>query len=1339
MFSKFSVKKPYTVIVGVVMVLLLGVISFMNSTTDLLPAMELPYVVVYTTYPGASAEKVENSLTRVLEASVSTTENLTNMSSVSSDNLSLIILQFADDTNMDTAMIDLNAKIDLVKGYLDDSCSTPTLMAINPNMMPIMMATVDYDGQNLQVLSDFVESKVVPELEKTKGVASVNTTGLLEETVQILLDQDKIDEINNKMLASVNSELAKTERDLRNSLKEVNEGLEKIENGQTELNDKKNESVDKLAESTVQLQQAAANLIAMDSQIIQKKMEEEAFEAAKKGYQEGIGAIAGFAGLTEGYTEQDILNECQKIIKYYNDKVNSLEQTRTLINIFIESIAFYSDDDPVDSNSLNPSLIEFLNQQKIDISNKNYGELKIILNQAYTSTDSLINNMPMILEAATFISEAINKGELADIETKLNNVKIEIATSEGVKQAATAALTQAGIDVSDLSSLQAKLEAGKITATGDLTKGELTLSDSKASLEAAKTQLEDGLKQFEEARDDALKSANITGILTPSMISNMLMAENFSMPAGYIASDDSSILIKVGDEFASLEEVENLLILPLDIEGLEEVKLKDLAEVRIIDNSDEIYTKINGNDGVMISFQKTSTASTAEVCQSINTNFSKLQEEYEGLHFTALMDQGVYIDMIIGSVLENFLYGAILAIIVLILFLKDIKPTLVIALSIPISLMFALVLMYFSGVTLNIISLSGLALGVGMLVDNSVVVVENIYRLRNEGVGLIKASIEGAKQVSGAIIASTLTTVCVFLPIVFATGLAKQLFVDMGLTIAYSLLASLIVALTLVPMLSSKLLKKPSTKKHPFFDAVIAGYEKSLAWSLNHKGIVMSGVVVLLLISVYSVTKMGMTLIPNMNSGQMSMTVTLLDEEATDKEAYAVYDQVIDRIKDIEGIDTIGVTGGGGSGMMSMMGSSSGQSTTFYIITDEQADIKAIQSKMQAALTDLPITSAISTSNMDLSVLGGSGVSITLYGNDLDELQQSASFIAQQLSQVEGIDEVSDGNEDPTHELRVIVDKNAAMEYGLTVAQVYQTIASGIQEETSSTTLTIENKDYPVVIVQDASSLITVENLESTSLEGTKNQETKEIELSDIASIKEGKGMSSIYRDNSRRYVTVTGTIKEGYNVTLVSREVEKQIDTSVLPSGVDFEYAGENETIMETMITLIQMILLAIAFIYMIMVAQFQSLLSPFIVMFTIPLAFTGGLLALILTKMELSVVAMLGFLVLCGVVVNNGIVFIDYANQLRAQGIELREALMITGKTRLRPILMTALTTILAMTTMALGIGTGSEMMQGMAIVTIGGLSYSTLLTLFVVPIMIEVLTRRQKVTFLEDNEDE
>lgn len=403
----------------------------------------------------------------------------------------------------------------------------------------------------------------------------------------------------------------------------------------------------------------------------------------------------------------------------------------------------------------------------------------------------------------------------------------------------------------------------------------MTLSTTKTQLEDAEQKLADAQEQFDQARDAAYKKADLSGVLTADMLGNILMAQNFNMPAGYITEGEEQYLVKVGEEYASLEELENTLLMHMDVDGVGDVRLSDVADIALTDNAGESYAKVNGNDGVVLSFQKQSTASTATVSQRINSAIAQLQEQNPGLHITPLMDQGDYIDMVVGSVLSNLLWGGLLAIIVLIFFLKDAKPTFIVACSIPFSLMCAITLMYFTDVTLNIISLSGLALGVGMLVDNSIVVIENIYRLRSLGVPASKAAIQGAKQVSGAIFASTLTTICVFLPIVFTQGISRELFTDMGLTIAYSLLASLVVALTLVPAMGAAVLKNTKEKSHRWFDAFVEGYQRLLGWALRHKAPVLSGVTALLAISIFLTTQMGTAFIPAMDSPQMSAILTM--------------------------------------------------------------------------------------------------------------------------------------------------------------------------------------------------------------------------------------------------------------------------------------------------------------------------------------------------------------------------------------------------------------------------------------------------------------------------------
>ena len=911
---------------------------------------------------------------------------------------------------------------------------------------------------------------------------------------------------------------------------------------------------------------------------------------------------------------------------------------------------------------------------------------------------------------------------LPEVEAELSNITTRLAVISGMKPALEENLKKA-------QDAYAELEKGKMTAVNELTRGEVTLSTTKTQLEDAEQKLADAQEQFDQARDAAYKKADLSGVLTADMLGNILMAQNFNMPAGYITEGEEQYLVKVGEEYASLEELENTLLMHMDVDGVGDVRLSDVADIALTDNAGESYAKVNGNDGVVLSFQKQSTASTATVSQRINSAIAQLQEQNPGLHITPLMDQGDYIDMVVGSVLSNLLWGGLLAIIVLIFFLKDAKPTFIVACSIPFSLMCAITLMYFTDVTLNIISLSGLALGVGMLVDNSIVVIENIYRLRSLGVPASKAAIQGAKQVSGAIFASTLTTICVFLPIVFTQGISRELFTDMGLTIAYSLLASLVVALTLVPAMGAAVLKNTKEKSHRWFDAFVEGYQRLLGWALRHKAPVLSGVTALLAISIFLTTQMGTAFIPAMDSPQMSAILTM-PRGAAQQDAYAMADTVMERIAAVDGVETVGAMSGG-SGMSSMMGgSSSGGSITYYILLsdDRTATNADVSAAIEAQVADLDCTVEVQESTMDMSALGGSGVELVITGRGLDEMNAIADDLRGILRGTEGLVDISENSVTGNPETRITVDKYKAMQHGLTVAQIYSELAAELKAENTATTLTLDGTDTPVVVVKPAGQAPTRGNIMDHAFTVTNAEgEEETVRLYDIAAKQETDSVSSINRENGARTMSVSAGVDARHNIGLVSRELEKKLADYELPEGYTVEIAGENETINSAMTDLVKMIALAVVFIYLIMVAQFQSLMSPFIVMFTIPLAFTGGLLALWLTGSELSIIAMLGFLILAGVVVNNGIVFVDNINQLRLAGMDRTEAILETGRTRIRPVLMTALTTILAMSTMALGIGDGAEMTQPMAIVTIGGLTYATLLTLLVVPVLYDIFRKK------------
>ena len=768
------------------------------------------------------------------------------------------------------------------------------------------------------------------------------------------------------------------------------------------------------------------------------------------------------------------------------------------------------------------------------------------------------------------------------------------------------------------------------------------------------------------------------------------------------------------------------------LDGIGDIRLKDVAKVTKIDDSSDSYGRVNGNDAILLNVSKASTAGTSTVSKECNAKMKELEKKYSGLRFTNLMDQGEYIDLIIHSVLSNLLWGALLAIIVLIIFLRDLRPTAVVAFSIPLSVLFAIVLMYFTNITLNVISLSGLALGVGMLVDNSIVVIENIYRLRNKGVSAARAAVMGANQVAGAIFSSTLTTVCVFLPIVFTEGLTRQLMMDMCLTIVYSLGASLIVALTLVPSMGATLLKDTRSKEHKWFDAMIVGYERVLRFFLRFKIVPIAAALVLLVFAVWQVTRMGIVFMPEMGSEQMSATLNM-DTEATQDEDYALADKISAQMQKIKGVKTVGVMKGSTSGAMNS--ANSDKTYSFMILLDKKYanSNKKIASKMESVFKKNKCKDySVSDSNMDMSSLMGSGLQVNIYGKDSDKLIKISEDVMKMAKEVKGFEKPSNGQEAGDKEVVVKVDKDKAMRLGLTVAQVYSELADKLKTEKDSTTLTVGSDSYNVKIVDDREELNTSNimdyEFETTTTDANGKTKTKKHKLKEFASFKETKGVASIDRENLVNYVQVTADTKDGYNTTLLSRQLQKKLDKYNIPDGYEIKIQGESENNTEMVNNMLLMIGLAFVMIYLVMVAQFQGLLSPFIVLFTIPLAFTGGLLGLLITGEQLSVMALMGFLVLEGVVVNNGIVFVDYVNKLRLNGWEKKEALIETGKTRMRPIMMTALTTILAMSTLAFSKDSTAGMSRGMAIVTIGGLLYATLMTLFIVPVFYDILYRRK-----------
>lgn len=1195
MLSRFSVKKPYIVTVAVIIILILGGVSLTKMKTDLLPDMDLPYLAVITTDPGASAEKVESEVTDVLEGSLSKVSGVSSVQSQSADNYSMIFLEFEDGSDMDSAMVKASSAVNEVSSQLPETAGSPNYMEISMDMMATLYVAASYDDHDIFDTTSLVKDKAVPELERIDGVADVSTVGAAEKSVEVRLSDSKIEDINNKLLASVNSQLY-------DAKKSIDEGEAKLAEAESQLNSQKEALEQKQQETSDQLGQASSGLTLA---ISGKTSEITSLQA-------GIGALKA-----------------------------------------------------VDPSGANPQV-----QAKI-------GQL---VQKAQTVT-----------------------GELEVYQKQL-----------------------------------AEVQSGSITAATQFGSASAQLASAQQTIDSNKQQLTDARSQYESSREEALSKANVDALVDKETLAGIIKAQDFSMPAGYLDSgSDDQWLLRVGDNISSISDLRSLLL--ADIDGVGEIRLADVADITEVDNVGDQYMRINAKDGVLLSVFKNSTASTSEVSADTRAALTKIEQANPGLHLTVVSDQGSFIALYINSILQSLLLGALLAVVVLIVFLRDWRPTLIMAFSIPFSVLCALVVMYFSGISLNIMSLGGISIAIGMLVDNSIVVLENIYRLRSRGIPPARAAVQGAKQISGAVIASTLTTICVFLPIVFTTGMVNQLMLPFALTIAYVLTASLLIALTMVPAASSFLFKNYIPRRNNWFEALQTKYARSLAFFLRHKALPLVVSVVLLAVAVIGVVNMGITMIPTMTSKTATVTVTM--PEDTDREtAYATADKVMDEAMGIDGVKFVGAMDGTSSTSMVASDISSSSSSdkfyqvfTFYVQTDSsvttEGQVLSILDQLQQRTSGLNcevITDASSSEAM--SSMTGSGLSLRIQGPDQDELVRISEDVMGIVGQVEGYTEIENGMEDAATELHLVVDRDKLTKDGYTVAQLYSDLAKKLSESADAPSMTLDGSKMNVSVV-DKTNPVTADNLLDTEIEITNQQtgDTTTHKLREFAKVEQGVASPTMIHVNSTRAITVTADVEDGYNNALLARDLQTKLKDYQLPEGYTIQTSGELENINTMLSQMMLLLILGFVLIYLVMVAQFQSLLSPFIVILTVPLAFTGGLFGLVAASEQLSMLSLLGFAVLMGTVVNNGIVFVDYVNQLRRGGLSKHDALVAAGRTRMRPIMMTAITTIFAMLPMVFSDAVGSSMQRGMAVVVVGGLLYATFMTLYVVPVMYDILYRR------------
>lgn len=999
MLARFSVKKPVTITMMILIVIVLGVVSFSKLQIDLLPQMELPYVMVQTSYQGAGPEEIESMISRPLEQTLSTVENIEGVISISNEGSSLLLMQFAFNTDMDEVMLQIREKVDIIKGFLPDGTSSPLVLKMDPNALPIIQLAVSSKG-NLHTTQKIAEDVISPRLERIEGTASAGVSGGLTQEVEIMLKEE--------------------------------------------------------------------------------------------------------------------------MIKGYN--------------------------------------------------------------------------------------------------------------------------------------------------------------------------------------------------LSSSYVAQILQAENLNMPGGAVKKGSNELTVRTMGEFKSIEEIRNLTI-PLTKSGT--VRLKDIADVDLKDKEQSSITKLDGKEVVQISIMKQSDANTVNVANAINKEIEKIKIEYPDLNLVTVFNQADFINLAIDNLINTATMGGILAIVILLIFLRSFKTTLVIALSIPISIITTFVILYFSKITLNMMTIGGLALGIGMLVDNSIVVLENIYRNRSLGMDRISASIDGSTEVSMAVTASTLTTVAVFIPIVFTGGLAAILFKDFALSIVIALMSSLVVALTLVPMLSSKLIsvknlesEEAQEKKH---GPLVVFYKKILSLSLRHRFITIFLSIAMFVVSVVMVISVGAEFFPATDEGMINVNVNLPAGSET-REIDGILKEIQASIIDIPEIESV-FTSAGGGGVMGLGGGSGGSiSVLLKDLNERDRSAKQISDEIRTIVKDVPGAEiSVSESSMMMMGMSQGAISISIKGDDLDTLKNIGDDFKNIIEKVEGTREVTTSYEDGIPQVQIIADRGIASQYGLTTAQIGRAVINTLSGS-NVTKYKVNGDELDVVLKGDNIYGESISYLEMLPVETPMGSN---VPLSEVADIRVEKGPISIMRENQVRVLTVSGSVM-GRDVQSVSMEIQDLLKQYNMPYGYNYTFGGEIEQIQETFTDLGLVMLMAIALVYMIIAAQFESLIQPLSIMFSVPLALSGGFIGLFITGLPLNVIGIIGLIILVGIVVNNAIVLVDYINNRRRRGEDRTVAIMKAGPIRIRPIMMTALTTILGLVPMSLGIGEGAELTQSMGVVVIGGLTLSTVLTLIIVPVM-------------------
>lgn len=848
--------------------------------------------------------------------------------------------------------------------------------------------------------------------------------------------------------------------------------------------------------------------------------------------------------------------------------------------------------------------------------------------------------------------------------------------------------------------------------------------------EIASVAITGGLTREVQVEVDPVKLENYG--LSLSQVTQVLRLENFNMAGGEVKQGERQYFVRNLQQFDSIEDIKNVGIqTPLGTT----IFLKDIATITDGAKDATQYTRVDGGYAVGIHCLKQSDANTVKACEAVFKEMEQIQKELDvDLNVKVVYDASDYINKSVQNTEKMIFEGAILAILILFLFLRNGRSTFIIFTSIPLSIIATFILMYFTNSTINLITMGGLALGVGRIVDDSIVVFENIYRHRHLGVPPLEAAVKGASEVGNAVIAATLTIIAVFAPIVTVEGIASILFKPLAMTICCAIFCSLLVALTIIPLMSSRMLTDESMQRisrregrlanytHKFgnwIDGLGERYKEILKWALGHRKVVVIATTVLMLASLAAVPLMGAEFIPAMDSGEISISLET-DKGSTIEHTNDIVNQIEQNLKKVPEVRTIFSSVGSSSNMMMDTGSQSNLGT-LYVKTcpknERKKSIDAIAEDIRSLMQNIP-GAKINVSVMDIaSMMSSSGgpINVQVRGDDLKVLQQISNQIAEIVRDVPGTREVVSSLTDGSPEMQIKVDRERAATYGLTPMQVSTEISNALTGKVA-TRYKVEGDEVDVrvrLIPQGHQDLEYLSNINLLTPQGGV------IKLSQIATFEMAQGPMKIVRVDQVRKAEINGYLLNR-DINSVMKDIKARVAKINLPAGYVVEYGGENKEMMDSFKSLAMALLLALILVYAVMAIQYESFFDPFVIMFSVPTGFIGVVLGLLITGRHFSVTAFIGVIMLVGIAVSNAIVFVDYLKQLRQRGMERNEAIIETGRVRLRPILMTAFSTILAMLPLAIGLGEGAEAEAPLATVVIGGLLVSTFITLLLVPVV-------------------